>query len=103
MGKSVLLFNLRNLENVLQRNLRTGTARECIFKAQGLKISANHGAGKGVGQLEDVTGLPEKSLDTSPVLTNLLHWHLKPLSWQAAHLHCEQFCGLKHHLCASST
>ena len=33
--KSVLLFNLRNLENVLQRNLRTGTARECIFRASG--------------------------------------------------------------------
>ena len=35
MEKSVLLFNLLNLENVLQRNLRTGTARECIFKASG--------------------------------------------------------------------
>ena len=33
--KSVSLFNLRNLENVLQRNLRTGTARECIFGASG--------------------------------------------------------------------
>ena len=32
MEKSVLLFNLRNLENVLQRNLRTGVARECIFR-----------------------------------------------------------------------
>ena len=31
----VSLFNLRNLENVLQRNLRTGTARECIFRASG--------------------------------------------------------------------
>ena len=30
-----MLFNLRNLENVLQRNLRTGTARECIFRASG--------------------------------------------------------------------
>ena len=27
--------NLRNLENVLQRNLRTDTARECIFRASG--------------------------------------------------------------------
>ena len=35
MEKSVSLFNLRNLENVLQRNLRTGTARECIFRASG--------------------------------------------------------------------
>ena len=33
--KSVSLFNLRNLENVLQRNLRIGTARECIFRASG--------------------------------------------------------------------
>ena len=29
------MFNLLNLENVLQRNLRTGTARECIFRASG--------------------------------------------------------------------
>ena len=35
MEKSVLLFNLHNLENVLQRNLRTGMARECIFRASG--------------------------------------------------------------------
>ena len=35
MEKSVSLFNLRNLENVLQRNLRTGMARECIFRASG--------------------------------------------------------------------
>ena len=35
MGKSVLLFNLRNSENVLQRNLRTGTAKECIFRGSG--------------------------------------------------------------------
>ena len=33
--KSVSLFNLGNLENVSQRNLRTGTARECIFRAYG--------------------------------------------------------------------
>ena len=33
--KSVSLFNLCNLENVLQRNLRTGMARECIFRASG--------------------------------------------------------------------
>ena len=33
--RSVSLFNLRNSENVLQRNLRTGTARECIFRASG--------------------------------------------------------------------
>ena len=31
----VSLFNIRNLENVLPRNLRTGTARDCIFRASG--------------------------------------------------------------------
>ena len=55
MEKSVSLFNLRNLENVLQRNLRTGTARECIFlehlEVQGSKISVNHAGGKGEGEL----------------------------------------------------
>ena len=35
MEKSVLLFNLHNLKNVLRRNLRTGMARECIFRASG--------------------------------------------------------------------
>ena len=35
MEKSASLFNLHNLENVLQRNLRTGTAKECIFRASG--------------------------------------------------------------------
>ena len=64
MEKSVLLFNLRNLEIALQRNLRTGTARKCIFRAhleaQGLKISASHGGGKGQGELQDVIGLPKK-------------------------------------------
>ena len=35
MEKSVSLFNLCNLENVLQRNLRTGTAKEWIFRASG--------------------------------------------------------------------
>ena len=35
MEKSVSLFNLLNLENILQRNLRTGMAKECIFGASG--------------------------------------------------------------------
>ena len=68
MEKSVSLFNLRNLENVLQRNLRTGTARECIFRASGgtrFKNFDNHGGGKGEGELQDVTGLPKKTLDMS--------------------------------------
>ena len=70
MEKSVLLFNLRNSENVLQRNLRTGTAKECIFRGSGgtsLKISANHRGRKGEVELQDVTGLHKKTLDTSLV------------------------------------
>ena len=35
------------------------------LEAQGLKISANHGGGKGEGELQDVTSLPKKTLDTS--------------------------------------
>ena len=35
MEKSVSLFNLLNLENILRRNLRTGMAKECIFRASG--------------------------------------------------------------------
>ena len=68
MERSVSLFNLCNLENVLQRNLRTGTAKECILEhleAKGLKISANHGGRKEEGELQDVTGLPKITLDTS--------------------------------------
>ena len=68
MERSVSLFNLCNIENVLQRNLRTGRARECILEhleAQGLKISANHYGRKGEGELQDVTVLPKKTLDTS--------------------------------------
>ena len=68
MENSVLLFNLCKLENVLQRNQRTGTARDAFLEhleTQGLKISANHGGGKGEGGLQDVTGLPKKALDMS--------------------------------------
>ena len=57
MEKSVLLFNLLNLENVLQRNLRTGMTRECIFRASGGTRFKNKGGGG--------TGLPKKTLDTS--------------------------------------
>ena len=35
------------------------------LEAQGLKILANHGAGKGEGELQDGTGLPKKTLDES--------------------------------------
>ena len=43
-------------------------ARECIFRASGkkkFKIFAKHGGGKGEEELQDVTGLPKKTLDTS--------------------------------------
>ena len=63
-----MLFNLHNLENVLQRNLRTDTARECIFRASGgtrFKISTRHGGGKGEGGFQDVTVLPKNTLHKS--------------------------------------
>ena len=61
--KSVSLFNLCNLENVLQRNLRTGTARECIFRASGgtrYKNFCQPCWWKGGGGLQDVTVCPKK-------------------------------------------
>ena len=71
-----MLFNLHNLENVLQGNLRTGTTRSAFLEhlgAQDLKISANNGGGKGEGELQDVTSLPKKTLDTS---LKLNHWFI---------------------------
>ena len=35
------------------------------LESQGLRISAKHGGGKGEGELQDVTGLTKKTLDTS--------------------------------------
>ena len=65
--KSVSFFNLHNLENVLQRNLRTGTARECIFRASGgTKFKNFRQPGrKREGELQHVTTLPKKNRDTS--------------------------------------
>ena len=37
------------------------------LEAQGLKISVKHGGGKGEAELQDVTGLPKKTLDSSLV------------------------------------
>ena len=34
-GEECFVIQFTCLENVLQRNLRTGTARECIFRASG--------------------------------------------------------------------
>ena len=70
-----MLFNLCNLETVLQRNLRTSTARECIFRVSGgtrLKNFCQPWSRKGGGELQDVTGLPKKTLDTSLVLFSRL-------------------------------
>ena len=44
---------------------RPGSAFLEDLEAQGLKISGNHGGGKGEGKIQDVTGLPKKALDTS--------------------------------------
>ena len=38
------------------------------MEAQVLKISTNHDGGKGEGELQDVTSLPKKTLDTSLVI-----------------------------------
>ena len=68
MEKSVSLFNLCNLENVLQRNLRTGTARECIFRASGgtrFKNFCQPCWRKGGGGTPRCNSLPQKTLDTS--------------------------------------
>ena len=57
-----MLF-LHNLENVLQRNPRTATAKECIFRASGGTRFKNFG--KGEGELQVVTSLPKTTLDMS--------------------------------------
>ena len=44
------------------------------LEAQGLKISTKHGGGKGEGQLQDVTGLPKKTLDTSLIASLVVKW-----------------------------
>ena len=71
--KSISLFNLRNLENVLQRNLRTGTARECIFRASGgtrFKNFRQPWWRKGRGGTPRCTSVPKKTMDTSLVNAN---------------------------------
>ena len=56
----------------IKEQARPGSAFLEHLEAQGLKISTNHGGGKGKGELKDVTSLPKKTLDTS--LPVLLDW-----------------------------
>ena len=54
--------NLNNLENVLQRNLRTDRARECIFRAPGgANFLAQHKPGSTVVGLMYVPVCPKNS------------------------------------------
>ena len=65
---------LSNLENVLQRNLRTGTSRECIFRASGgtrFKNFRQPWWRKGRGGTPRCTSVPKKTMDTSLVNANV--------------------------------
>ena len=90
-----MLFNLHNLENVLQGNLRTGTTRSAFLEhlgAQDLKISANNGGGKGEGELQDVTSLPKKTLDSSLDLSQVFFSTiLGPCPWFLDYLQSNTF------------
>ena len=69
--------NLNNLENILQRSLRTDRAREKLFRASGstnlenLLSDADHG-GTFVGLMYICIGLPKKALDMSLVKISLV-------------------------------
>ena len=62
-------INLSNLENVLQRNLRTESTRKCIFRASGGtnfgNFSTLHQPWLHLCGFRACTGLPPKILDTS--------------------------------------
>ena len=63
-------LNLGNLENVLQRNVGTDGARECIFRASRHKFSRFVCLAPAMPWcflhvFDDCTGLPKKTLDTS--------------------------------------
>ena len=64
--------NLGNLENVLQRNLKTGRARECIFRASGgtnfENFSAQHQPWWCLHGFDVCTSLPKKTL--------VCHWYV---------------------------
>ena len=57
--------SLSNLENVLQRNLRTDKARECIFRVSEGTNFENFSA------FDLCTGLPKKTLDMSLLMSLL--------------------------------
>ena len=65
--------NLSNLEIVLQRNLRTDSARECIFRASGgtsfSNLPAWHQPWCCLCEFNICTGLPKKTLKMSLVLS----------------------------------
>ena len=57
--------NLSNLENVLQRNLRTDRARQCIFTASGGAIFFGSAQTRwNLGGFDVCTSLSKKTLDT---------------------------------------
>ena len=60
---------VNNLENVLQRNLRTDRTRECIFRVSGgtnfENFSAQRQPSCHLRGFDVSTGLPKKALDTS--------------------------------------
>ena len=70
--------NLSNLENVLERNLRTDKTGEYIFWASGgtnfEKFSAQCQPWWRICEFHVCTGLPKKSLDTSLVAEQIRHW-----------------------------
>ena len=62
----------------IQEQARPESAFLEHLEEQGLKLSANHGGGKGEGELQDVTGLPKKTLDTSLLIVKCVILHLIP-------------------------
>ena len=69
---------LTNLENVFQRNLRTGKARECIFRASGgtnfENLPVRRRPWRCLLGFDVYTGLPKKAVDTSMIFVTLDLW-----------------------------
>ena len=72
--------NLSNLENILQKNVKTDRPRECIFRASGgtnfanFLLSTNHGS-TFMGLM--CTGLPKKTLDMLLLYTSFFKKGIK--------------------------
>ena len=66
-GRVFCNVNLSNLENILQKNLRTGRARECIFRASGgtnlENLSHRHQPWWHLCGFDVCIGLPQKTMD----------------------------------------